>query len=258
MPRYKCTIAYVGTRYAGWQIQELSKAPLTIQGELEKVLQKVNGELVRIHGAGRTDAGVHAEGQVAHFTSPATRKAKTPKEWEHIFHSLLPADISVLKVEQVEDDFHSRFSACGKTYAYSLWTELLYTPPRLRPFVWTCGKVNLERMQTAIPYLLGTHDFAGLQNVGTPIQDTVRTLEFLNISHGSPWSASNENILTITVKANGFLKQMVRNIAGLLVAIGQNRFDSTHIEQLLHDKNRKKAPATAPAQGLSLIAVHYP
>ncbi len=258
MPRYKCTLAYVGTRYAGWQIQELSKAPLTIQGELEKVLFKITGETVRIHGAGRTDAGVHAEGQVAHFTSPSTRKAKPPEEWERIFHALLPPDISVLKVEIVDDDFHSRFSACGKTYSYSLWTDFLHISPRLRPFFWTCGKLDMQLMQTAVPYLLGKHDFASLQNVGTPIQDTVRNIEYLHINQSSPWSSAHENIITITVKADGFLKQMVRNMSGLLVAVGQKRFDSAQIPQLLHEKNRKKAPPTAPPQGLSLISVEYP
>ncbi len=258
MPRYKCTLAYVGTRYAGWQIQELSKAPLTIQGELEKVLFKVTGKLIRVHGAGRTDAGVHAEGQVAHFTIPENCRDKSAHEWQRIFHALLAPDICVYKVEAVPEDFHSRFLACGKTYSYTLWTDLSFVPPRLRPFLWACGKLNMEKMQQAIPYLLGTHDFAGLQNVGTPMENTTRTIIALSIEQGSPWAAQHEHILTLSVDADGFLKQMVRNITGLLVAVGQNRFDCENIPALLQEKNRKKAPATAPAQGLSLVRVHYP
>ncbi len=258
MPRYKCTLAYVGTRYAGWQIQEASKAPLTIQGELEKVLHTVFGELVRVHGAGRTDAGVHAEGQVAHFTSPAhAKKIKSPQEWEHIFHAMLPPDICVHRVEVAKDDFHSRFSAIGKSYAYTLWTEYLHMPPRLAPFIWACGKLDVERMQAALPYLVGKHDFASLQNVGTPIEDTTRILNNLELSQGSPWAVSNLPLLTINVNANGFLKQMVRNITGLLVAVGQGRFDAQDIPELLAAKNRKLAPPTAPAHGLSLLQVHY-
>ncbi len=259
MPRYKCTLAYVGTRYAGWQIQEPAKAPLTIQGELEKVLHKVTGELVRFHGAGRTDAGVHAEGQVAHFTSPSHCKEKSPEEWEHIFHALLPADICVHKVERVHDDFHSRFDSISKSYTYTLWTKSMYMPPRLAPFLWACGSIDVERMQSAIPYLVGTHDFASLQNVGTPIEDTTRTINTLEIQPFSPWVNASQNLplITINVNANGFLKQMVRNITGLLVGIGKNRFAPEDIPKLLHEKNRKKAPPTAPAQGLSLICVEY-
>ncbi len=259
MSRYKCIISYVGTRYAGWQVQAIPTPPPTIQGELEKVLQQVTGVALRVHGAGRTDSGVHAEGQVMHFTLPPTAKYRSPEQWENIFHGMLPEDICVLKVEEVADDFHSRFHAISKTYSYTLWTQRNFVPPRLRPFVWAPGHFDVAAMQEAIPYLVGKKDFAALQNVGTPIEDTVRHLQKLTLSYGSPWApqALHPQILTITAQADGFLKQMVRNIAGLLVAVGQGRFAAEAIPHLLETKHRPNAPATAPAQGLSLVCVQY-
>ncbi len=272
MPRYACLIAYVGTSYAGWQIQEAAKAPHTIQGALEKVLHTVTGKLVRVHGAGRTDAGVHAEGQVAHFTC---EKAKSSQEWLHIFAALLPPDIRIYDVQEVQDDFHSRFYALGKTYTYSLWlspkqascapdslnpiSPFLPVPPRLHPFVWPCGTLDVPRMRCAIPHLLGTHDFCALQNVGTPMEDTVRTLHHLTLQEGGPWvpASLSAHVLTLEVCGNGFLKQMVRNITGLLVAIGKEKLAPEAIPQLLADKHRPRLPATAPAQGLCLTRVHY-
>ncbi len=259
MTRYKCSLSYAGTRYAGWQVQEKPQAPATIQGELEKVLRKVTGEALRVHGAGRTDAGVHAEGQVMHFTLPPSCKEKSPSEWENIFHSMLPADICVYQVEKVEQDFHSRFHAIKKTYSYTLWTQRNFLPPRLRPYVWAPGRMDVARMQEAVPYLLGKQDFAALQNVGTPISDTTRHVQKLELVHGSPWAPPvyHEHLLTLNVEADGFLKQMVRNITGLLVAVGQGRFDAAAIPALLATKHRPNAPATAPPQGLSLVKVWY-
>ncbi len=259
MFRYKCTLSYVGTRYAGWQIQEKAKAPLTIQGELEKVLHTVCDLPIRIYGAGRTDAGVHAEGQVMHFTLPPQCKEKTCEAWENIFQARLPHDICVYNVEKVDDSFHSRFSAQKKTYAYTLWAQRNFLPPRLRPFVWAPGKLHLDAMLEALPYLQGTHDFASLQNVGTPMEDTVRTIHSITLTQGSPWACAvqHPHLLTLHVEADGFLKQMVRNITGLLVAVGQGRFEAKKIPALLEAKHRPSAPACAPPQGLSLIKVDY-
>ncbi len=264
MLRYKCTVSYVGTRYAGWQIQEKAHPPLTIQGELEKVVRTVTKCPLRVHGAGRTDSGVHAEGQVMHFTLPPNpstpHKEKSCEEWENIFHAMLPSDICVHKVEKVDESFHSRFSAQKKTYAYTLWTQRNFAPPRLRPFMWAPGKLNVAAMHQALPYLMGKHDFAALQNVGTPVEDTLRHIYSLELHQGSPWApeAFHPHILTLTAEADGFLKQMVRNITGLLVAVGQGRFAAQHIPALLQSRHRPNAPATAPPQGLSLLKVHYP
>ncbi len=256
--RYKCLISYVGTQYCGWQVQEKAKPPPTIQGELERILKKVMGRPVRVHGAGRTDSGVHADGQVAHWDAPAE---KAHYDWRRIFNAQLPRDIAVRHVEAVCPSFHSRFDAKAKTYHYTLWTDKSYVPPRLRPFVWDCGAVNIEAMRAALPALCGTHDFASLQNVGTPIDDTQRTISAISLESVAPSALfvphSADTLLQLRVTADGFLKQMVRNIVGLLVAIGQDKCAASDIAMILAAADRRKAPPTAPPQGLSLHKVYY-
>ena len=254
MPRLCLSLAYVGTRYAGWQIQDKANPPPTIQGELEKVLTKVTGGLVRVHGAGRTDSGVHADGQVAHADIP---EAKAHLDWQRIFNTSLPKDISVLESRWVDDNFHSRFDATQKTYTYHFWTERRYMPPLLRPFAWDCGGLDVQAMRAALPHLVGEHDFASLQNTGTPIENTVRTVSALELSPALallPHPAA----LALRVSADGFLKQMVRNMAGLLVAVGKGKFAAENIPALLRAGTRPHAPPTAPACGLFLTSVAYP
>ncbi len=254
MQRLKLNISYVGTQYCGWQIQE--NGP-TIQAELEKVLELITGSLVRVHGAGRTDSGVHAEGQIAHADVPAD---KADLDWQRIFNTNLPSDINVHSVELVDSEFHSRFDAKSKTYSYTFWTNRSYMPPRLRPFAWDCGPLNIKLMQVALGHLRGRHDFACFQNAGTDIEDTTRFIYGASLEKSCPWIPSNyhEHVLTLTINANGFLKQMVRNIAGLLVAVGRNSFELDHVPSLLASGVRKDAPPTAPACGLTLLKVVYP
>lgn len=253
MPRLRLTVAYVGSLYCGWQIQDKPQPPPTIQGELEKVLCRVCGGLIRIHGAGRTDSGVHAEGQVAHADIP---DAKAHLDWQRIFNTSLPHDISVLEARWVLDTFHSRFDALHKTYTYQLWLERRWMPPLLRPFAWDCGPLDVELLRAALPLLLGKHDFRCLQNAGTPIEDTARTIMALELS---PEMALFQHpaALALRVTADGFLKQMVRNMTGLLVAIGKGKFELHALPNLLLHGSRTDAPATAPACGLSLTRVTY-
>ncbi len=256
MVRLKITLSYVGTQYCGWQIQEKPKAPPTIQGELESVVQRVVGTHVRIHGAGRTDSGVHAEGQVAHMDVP---HEKGHLQWQRIFNTSLPQDISVLDVSSVEPHFHSRFDAIHKTYTYTFWCERTFMPPRLRPFAYNVGNLDYDNMRKALPYLMGTHNFAAMQNVGTPIEDTIRTIMHMELAKQCPWlpKALHPHCLTLTVQADGFLKQMVRNLAGLLAAVGKHKFSPEQIPALLDAGLRNQAPATAPACGLSLQHIYY-
>lgn len=254
MPRLRLTLAYVGSRYCGWQIQDKPSPPLTIQGELEKVVARVCGRLVRVHGAGRTDSGVHADGQVAHVDIPDN---KADKNWQRIFNTSLPHDISVVKAQWVHETFHSRFDALHKTYTYQFWMDRRWMPPMLRPFAWDCGPLQVERMREALPHLLGRHDFRCLQNAGTPIDETVRTIMALELS--PEWTLhSHPAALALRVTADGFLKQMVRNMAGLLVAVGRSKCAVEAIPHLLLHGQRRDAPATAPACGLSLTCVNYP
>ncbi len=254
MPRLKLTLSYVGTQYCGWQIQD--NGP-TIQGELEKIFKPVVGGLVRVHGAGRTDSGVHAEAQVAHVDLP---EDKASLDWQRILNTSLPKDINVLKIEHVHADFHSRFDAISKTYHYTFWTNRNTMPPRLQPFAWNCGPLNIPSMQAALVHLLGRHDFACFQNTGTPIEDTIRVINAASLQSTCAWLPAqfHSHVLTLSINANGFLKQMVRNIAGLLVAVGRNNMQAEDVISLIINGSRKDAPPTAPACGLTLIEVHYP
>lgn len=254
MPRLKFTIAYVGTRYHGWQIQDKPSPPPTIQGELEKVLHRVAGRLVRVHGAGRTDSGVHAEAQVAHADLP---EDKGGLDWQRICNTTLPQDISVLDVQIVADTFHARFDALHKTYTYQFWLNRRYMPPRLRPFAWDCGALDIGRMHAALPHLLGRHDFRSLQNAGTPMEDTTRTILALELAPAAA-QPSPSPLLELRVTADGFLKQMVRNMAGLLVTVGRGLLPPDAIPALLRQADRRAAPPTAPACGLTLSHVAYP
>lgn len=166
MPRLKLTIAYVGTQYHGWQTQARKNAsPLpTIQNIIEDAVAHVLGERVHVHGAGRTDAGVHAEAQVAHLDVPESRARM---DWQLALNTLLPRDIRIADAVLVPDTFHAQHSAVRKTYEYRLWLSKRYTPPQLFPFVWACGSVDVERMDEGSRYLLGKRDFASLKNAGT-------------------------------------------------------------------------------------------
>jgi len=250
MPRLKLTLAYVGTAYSGWQIQEKTSPPPTIQGELERALAKVCGQAVRVFGAGRTDAGVHAEAQVAHCDVPALRAIN----WQAALNVNLPSDIRILSAQEAAAGFHACFDAQKKTYRYDLWLSRQTAPPRLSPFVWHCGPLDLPRLDAALPLLVGKHDFRTFQNRGTAIRDTVRTVLSIRTAHSAHF---DQAVFSLYVEADGFLKQMARNMAGLLVDVGRGGFDPSHIPSLLAARDRAQAPPTAPAQGLTLIKVDY-
>lgn len=246
MPRIRLTLAYTGTRYHGWQIQ--AQAP-TIQGSVEAALMRLVGAPTRVHGAGRTDAGVHALGQVAHFDVPANR-SHIP--WQEALNALLPDDICVREACEVTPDFHARFSATAKEYSYTLWTEPAFVLPQRRPFTWATGPLDFDAMDAAARHLIGDHDFTSFQNAGTPIRDTCRTLTAITRAPGpTPWE------WTLRFTANGFLKQMVRNMVGLLVAIGRGRITEAAVPRILAARHRTAAPSTAPPQGLCLEWVSY-
>lgn len=255
--RIRLVVAYVGTRYMGWQLQAGSQAMQTIQGQLEHALGLLAGEPVRVHGSGRTDSGVHADGQVAHCDFPRTRLALL-KDMRHSLNAILPEDIRVFLAEPCPDSFHARFSAHAKTYRYQFWMEQGFVPPRIRPYVWCCGPLDVEHMRCALPYLQGEHDFACLANAGTRgMENTVRTLYELFLREVMVWQGCAP-LLELTVTGSGFLKQMVRNMAGLLAEIGRGRLEPEVIPALLQARSRKSVPApTAPAAGLTLMQVSY-
>jgi len=246
MPRIKLTLAYDGTDFAGWQLQPRDR---TVQGELETALAEILGTPPRVHGSGRTDSGVHAMGQVAHFDCPENR-ANIP--WQKALNAIMPKDVRVLMAERVDGDFHVRYSAKGKLYEYVLWHNRAFCLPHRRRFVWDCGPVDFEKMEAAAALLVGEHDFAAFQNVGTPVKSTVRTIRDISRHAGI---TEHETAWRFT--ADGFLKQMVRNLMGCLVAVGRGKISMDEMQKILLSKDRSLAPATAPPQGLSLISVDY-
>lgn len=246
MPRLKLHLAYTGTFFYGWQIQPNKR---TVQGCLEKEISKICNIHIRVHGSGRTDTGVHALGQVAHCDIPSN-KVNIP--WQKALNSLLPEDITVISAKWVNPDFHARFSTTGKEYSYSLWTNPDFVIPQRRPFVWTVGAVDEKKMKEAAEILLGKHDFSAFQNVGTPIKNKVRTIYWIKTETGY---FSDEKIWRFS--ADGFLKQMVRNLISCLVSIGKNNLNLFELQSILDSRERSFAPATAPAKGLCLEQVFY-
>ncbi|MDR1857470.1 MAG: tRNA pseudouridine(38-40) synthase TruA [Desulfovibrio sp.] len=257
MRRLKLLVAYVGTRYAGWQLQDARKSLPTIQGELERALGRLAGRPVRVHGSGRTDAGVHAHGQVAHCDVPADLP---PRPWRHALNALLPMDVRVLDVMDAPAGFDARRSAGSKTYRYRFWQETAFVPPHLVPFVWRCGPLDRDAVEAVLPMLTGTRDFASLRNVGTKVRDCTRTVFGATIGEGPACEHYPPHLpeLRFDVTADGFLKQMVRNMAGLLHACGKGRLDPGAVPELLRAGDRTALPvATAPACGLCLLRVDY-
>lgn len=246
MQRIKITIAYDGTDFCGWQLQPESR---TVQGELEQAVARITGIPVRVHGSGRTDSGVHALGQVVHF-DVEDRLGAVP--WQRALNSLLPDDITALNCALVTDEFHSRFSALKKSYTYTLWLNNSFFLPCRRRYAWKCGPLDLNALDRGLEQFLGEHDFASFQNTGTPVSSTTREIfEFCR----EPGQSEHEIVLRVC--GSGFLKQMVRNMVGCLVAIGRGKADPGFVRSLLQLKDRTIAPATAPAQGLCLEGVYY-
>lgn len=247
MPRFLLTLAYDGTDFSGWQLQARDR---TVQGVIETALNTIMGAPVRLHGAGRTDAGVHALGQTAHFDCPE-RRADIP--WQRALNALLPEDVRVLASRRVPDDFHARFRAQAKTYEYALWHTREFCLPQRRRFVWSCGPLDFTAMEEAARLLTGEHDFASFQNTGTPVKSTIRTVTAIS-RHPGP--TPHESVWRFT--ANGFLKQMVRNLVGCLVACGRGQITPDEAGRILRAADRAQAQATAPPQGLTMVSVEYP
>ncbi|MBR4747414.1 MAG: tRNA pseudouridine(38-40) synthase TruA [Desulfovibrio sp.] len=264
--RLKIVLAYEGTGWHGWQIQAPALALRTVQGQLEQALSRLAGARVSAFGSGRTDAGVHALGQTVHCDVADERFPKI-RDWRHALNALLPPAIRVLSCEPCAGDFHARFSARAKTYRYRFWQEPGFVLPWLGPYVWRCGPLDKEPMRRALEALKGTHDFAGFANAGTPVKDTVRTIYQASLEE-EPWDAvlagagpclpPHRPCLRLDVTGSGFLKQMVRNIAGLLHDAGKGKLAPDEVPSFLQGRPRELLPSrTAPACGLTLIKVHY-
>jgi len=245
MQRYKCIISYDGSGFSGYQVQPNKR---TVQTELEAVLTKMHkGEPIKVSGSGRTDAGVHAKGQVIHFDSPLP----LPEEkWEIALNSMLPEDISILSVAKVDASFHARFEAVGKEYRYVLHLSFIRDPFQRNYAYRYPFQLNVEAMQEASKYFLGTHDFTSFCSAKTEVMDKIRTIEEIDFFR-------EDNLLTLRFVGNGFLYNMVRILVGTLLSVGSGDIKPEEIPLILEKKDRRFAGKTAPAHGLYLWEVFY-
>lgn len=252
--RLKITLAYDGSGFAGWQIQERPDPPPTIQGAVEAALLQLTGVRIRVHGAGRTDAGVHALGQVCHCDVP-----DLSWQWQKRLNAVLPSQIRVAAAECAAPAFHARKDARAKIYIYDLWPSRIFVPPALAPYLWACGNLDSGAMQSGLQAFCGEYDFASFQNSGTDIKSTVRNITAISLEEQPELAyLPAVRILRLTIRGNGFLKQMVRNIAGFLVAVGKHKVCWNDLESILAQRSRQALPTpTAPANGLSLAKVEY-
>ena len=244
MRTLKITLAYDGTRFVGWQRQAEGES---IQGLLEDALARFEGGPVTAHGAGRTDAGVHALGQVA---SARVTFTHDPATLTRALNANLPEEIRVLAVEDAEEEFHARFSASGKTYRYRIRNAPV-ADPFDRAFAWHLPEpLALGEMNRAAALLVGTHDFSAFRSVGSDLSTTVRTVT------RSEWHHSG-GLLTYEIAGDGFLRHMVRAIVGTLVEVGRGWRQADETSALLAGGQRANAGATAPPHGLFLASVDY-
>jgi tRNA pseudouridine38-40 synthase len=243
---FKLILEYDGTGFAGWQAQ--AGDCRTVQGVLETAIERVCGERVRVAGAGRTDAGVHAEGQVA-SVSLATRLL--PAELERALNAVLPDDLAVIALETMPADFHARRDAVSKLYRFAIWNGARRSALRARSFYAVPIPLDLAAMREAAGALEGTHDFACFQSVGSSVATRVRTLLRVEVI-GSPGGE-----IAIEVEGTGFLRHMVRALVGTLVEVGSGKRPASSMASLLAARNRGEAGPTAPARGLTLVRVDY-
>ena len=247
---FKLTIQYDGTDFHGWQMQGELR---TVQGELTKALSLIEGREVVVHGSGRTDAGVHAEGQVA---SVVLQREISAEKLRSAVNGNVGKDVRVMAAETVSDEFHARYSAKEKTYRYSVVNGPVLSPFWLRYAHQDARPLDLERMQSCARLFLGTHDWTAFSSAQTEAETKTRTVTALRIEQRRDQRAEFP-IFEITISADGFLRYMVRSIAGTLLAAGRNEMDEELVKRALNEGDRSLVAATAPACGLTLVSVRY-
>ncbi len=240
------TVSYEGTQYSGWQKQNNSN---TIQEEIENALKKIYSQDISILGASRTDAGVHALGQVASFT---LEKSNIPIEkLPLILNTLLPDDIVITNAQIASEHFHPRYNAKNKLYQYKIHNSQ-YRNPLLRNFSWNISQeLDIEKMKQAAEHFIGEKDFRGFCSTGGDVKSTIRTITQSKIS------IKDNDLIIYSVEGNGFLYNMVRIIVGTLVYVGLGKIAAEDIPQIINSCNRNNAGKTAPPQGLCLVNVYY-
>jgi len=247
MRRFRLVVEYDGTDFHGWQLQADGRS---VQGALEEAINRVTAESRRVMGAGRTDAGVHARGQCAHFDSE-TRLAEA--DLHRAINAVLPSDVALREFEQVSPSFHARSDALSKTYIYRILNRRAPSPMR-RGRTWHLrAPLDVAAMQEAARLLVGDHDFVafrGARGGSDPEERTRRTLDRLDL-------AAEADEVRLTAEGRSFLRYMVRNLVGTLVEVGQGQRAAAEVETILASGERSRAGPTAPARGLCLECVRY-
>ena len=244
--RLKLLIAYDGRKFRGWQSQATRDG---VQDFLEKRFAEIVGRRVVVHGSGRTDAGVHALGQIAHADVP--RDLVPLARWTAALNASLPPEIRVLRASRAPPDFHARFDACGKIYTYRIWNDTLLHPMEIGRAWFMPVPLDFARLREAAQCFAGTHDFASFAaNRGQPDFGTVRTIRAVRVTRRGP-------LITLRFEGSGFLYKMVRLLTGTLVRVAQGKLDAAFIRELLAEPGKRKSSYTAPAEGLYLTRVLY-
>lgn len=247
---YKFLLQYDGTDFHGWQIQEDLR---TVQGELTQALSLIDGRSVNVHGSGRTDAGVHAEGQVA---SAEIQREILPAKLRAAINANIGKDVRVLEVDTVPDNFHARYSALAKTYVYRIVNGPVMSPFWCRYAYQEARPLDLERMRRAAEVFRGKHDWTAFSAAQSDVEDRIRTVTEVEITERID-NRSHGLLIEIRVSAEGFLRYMVRAMAGTLMAVGRSELDREAINKALETGARPTAAVTAPACGLTLLSVRY-
>lgn len=238
-------VEYDGAAYSGWQFQRHASS---VQAEVERALSQVADHPIQVLCAGRTDAGVHAAGQVVHCDTHAERSMRS---WVFGANANLPRNITVLWAQPVSDRFHARFSALRRAYRYVIFSRTVRPSFLAQRVAWDYRKLNVEPMMEAARHLIGEHDFSSFRGPDCQAQHAIRTLYRLEVTQ-------RDAFIYLDVEANGFLHHMVRNIAGVLMAIGAGEHAPQWAAEVLAQRDRTQAGITAPAQGLYLVRVDYP
>ncbi|SFL26141.1 tRNA pseudouridine38-40 synthase [Lachnospiraceae bacterium KH1T2] len=242
MKRVMLKVAYDGTNYHGWQVQD---GATTIESELNRAIEEITHEKIEVSGASRTDAGVHAMGNLAVFDTEARMPAE---KFSYALNTRLPEDIRVVGAEEVPTDFHPRFTDTEKTYMYRICNGEFPDPIKRLYTFFSYTKYDVDKMQQAADHLVGEHDFKSFASVHTQAKTTVREVTGVKVERV-------ENEIQITVRGYGFLYNMVRIIAGTLLEVGAGKYEPEHVREILEACDRSKAGPTAPAHGLTLIEI---
>ena len=240
-------VEYDGSSFSGWQLQRGSAAS-SVQAALEAAVSYVANQPVRIHCAGRTDAGVHATNQLVHFESPNYREATS---WQRGCNANLPETVCVHAAIEVADDFHARFSALSRRYRYLIYNHPVRPAIGARYLTWVRQPLDAASMHQAAQALLGELDFTSFRAAACQSSTPMRHVDFIEVSRRG-------ELVVIDIQANAFLHHMVRNIAGTLVSVGKGLKNPSWVAELLAMRDRTQAPDTAPASGLYLVGVNYP